>query len=280
MRYLLIALWMVCFSATSAIAQVSVSIGVHVPVYPQLARVPGYPVYYAPRLNANFFFYDGVYWVYQQDNWYASSWYNGPWDFVAPQVVPLFVLRVPVRYYRNPPAYFRGWQRDAPPRWDNHWGNDWAQHRSGWDTWDRRSAPRPAPLPVYQKRYTGDRYPRAERQQDLHTQQYRYQPRDAQVRQYSQERYRSPQDGQREIQAPPRQQTTPAAPRAQSPQAGGAAPPGSVARPDYGRPGPGAAQQRGRGQGQEMGKNKEQNKEQNKQRQRETGEDRGLRRDK
>jgi len=159
MRYLFIALWMVFLSATPAVAQVSVaiglpgvSIGFNVPVYPDLVRVPGYPVYYAPRLNANFFFYDGMYWVYQADNWYASSWYNGPWDFVAPHAVPLFVLRVPVRYYRSPPPYFRGWQRDAPPRWGDHWGNDWGQRRSGWDKWDRRSVPRPAPLPVYQKK--------------------------------------------------------------------------------------------------------------------------------
>ena len=47
--------------------------------------MPGYPVYYAPRINSNYFFYDGMYWVYQRDNWYASSWYNGPWGLVAPE---------------------------------------------------------------------------------------------------------------------------------------------------------------------------------------------------
>jgi hypothetical protein len=26
--------------------------------------VPGLPVYYAPSVNSNFFFYDGMYWVY------------------------------------------------------------------------------------------------------------------------------------------------------------------------------------------------------------------------
>jgi len=224
MRYLFIVLRMAFISATSAVAQVSVSIGVNVPVYPELARVPGYPVYYAPRMNANFFFYDGMYWVYQRDNWYASSWYNGPWDFVAPQIVPLFVLRVPVRYYRNPPAHFRGWQRNAPPRWGDHWGNDWAQHRSGWERWDRRLAPRPAPLPVYQKKYAGDRYPQAERQQDMNSLQYRYRPRDEQVRQYTQERSQRQQDEQRMIQAQPRQQAAPqSTPRAQSPQSGGPA---------------------------------------------------------
>ncbi len=130
MRNGLIVLWMLLCSITSAAAQVSigigfpgVSIGINLPVYPELVPVPGYPVYYAPQVNSNYFFYDGMYWVYQGDNWYASSWYNGPWGLVAPEAVPLFILRVPVRYYRRPPTYFRGWRSDAPPRWGEHWGN-------------------------------------------------------------------------------------------------------------------------------------------------------------
>jgi len=74
-----------CCATTSAVAQVSfafdspgISIGVNVPVYPNLVRVPGYPVYYAPNLNANYFFYDGLYWVFINGDWYASPWYNGP----------------------------------------------------------------------------------------------------------------------------------------------------------------------------------------------------------
>ena len=85
-RYGLIVLWMLLCSVTSAAAQVSigiglpnVSIGINLPLFPELVPVPGYPVYYAPRVDANYFFYDGMYWVYQDDNWYASSWYNGPW---------------------------------------------------------------------------------------------------------------------------------------------------------------------------------------------------------
>ena len=135
MRKVLAALWiMLLCSSTSVAAQVSVgigfpgvSIGINLPVYPELVPVPGYPVYYAPQVNTNYFFYDGMYWVYQRDNWYASSWYNGPWGLVAPEAVPLFVLRVPVRYYRRPPAYFRGWRSEAPPRWGEHWGNSWEQ---------------------------------------------------------------------------------------------------------------------------------------------------------
>jgi hypothetical protein len=196
MRYLIVALSMLAGSVSQAHAQVSVGIGfpgidigINVPVYPELVLVPGYPVYYDPRANSNYFFYDGAYWVYQGDNWYASSWYDGPWQLVGPEVVPLFVLRVPVRYYRQPPPYFRGWRADAPPRWGEHWGRDWEQRRGGWDRWDRRSVPRAAPLPVYQRQYSGDRYPRAgEQQHSIRSEHYRYQPREAVTRQHLQQR--------------------------------------------------------------------------------------------
>ena len=109
MRRGFIALCMSLLCAATAVptqAAVSVSIGINVPVYPRMVVVPGYPVYYAPSLDANFFFYDGMYWVLQGDNWYMSSWYNGPWTIVEPAYVPYYVLRVPVRYYRAPPPYF------------------------------------------------------------------------------------------------------------------------------------------------------------------------------
>ena len=115
------------------------------PAYPDLMLVPGSPVYFDPRGTVNYFFYDGLYWVYQGDEWYASSWYNGPWGYVYPEDVPLYVLRVPVRYYRQAPLYFRGWRDDEPPRWGEHWGHDWEQRRHGWDQWARTAVPRAAP---------------------------------------------------------------------------------------------------------------------------------------
>jgi hypothetical protein len=216
MRHVVIVLWVLFWSVPSAIAQVSVgvelpgvSIGINVPLYPELAPVPAYPVYYAPRLSLNYFFYDGMYWVYQGDNWYVSSWYNGPWGLVAPDVVPLYVLRVPVRYYRQPPGYFRGWPSNAPPRWGEHLGNEWEQRRRGWDRWNRSSAPPRAPLPVYQRRYSGDRYPQVEQQQALHSRNYRYNPRDAVVRQYYQgqgvQRAPTPSPSQRGQQGAPQE---------------------------------------------------------------------------
>lgn len=235
--------------ASSAAAQVSigiglpnVSIGINLPLFPQLDLVPGYPVYYAPQVNGNYFFYDGMYWVYQNDNWYASSWYNGPWGLVHPYYVPLFILRIPVSYYRQPPAYFRGWRPNAPPRWGQHWGRGWEQRRSGWDRWNRGSAPTPAPLPVYQRQYSRDRYPQVEQQQALRTRQYNYQPRETAVRQHFQQLERrapaSVQGGRQEAPrvkkqgAPPvekqetprvipRQQGAPSGPNSQPPRRGG-----------------------------------------------------------
>lgn len=191
-HYVLVMLWVLYPVPSSAQVSIEVglphvSIGINLSVYPKLVIVPGYPVYYARDLDANFFFYDGAYWVFQDDNWYESSWYNGPWVLVEPEFVPVFILRIPVFYYRRPPAYFHGWRSDAPPRWGEHWGHDWERHRSGWDKWDHGVHHDPAPLPLYQRHYSGERYPRqVERQHELHRKNYHYQPRDPAVRQRSQ----------------------------------------------------------------------------------------------
>lgn len=58
-----------------------------------------------------------------------------------PYSVPVYILRVPVRYYRYPPPTFRGWRSDAPPHWGDYWGRNWERRRDGWDAWDRRAAP-------------------------------------------------------------------------------------------------------------------------------------------
>jgi hypothetical protein len=269
----LMALGLVIGSVTSATAQVSVgvwlpgvSIGINLPVYPQLVAVPGYPVYYAPQLNSNYFFYDGMYWVYQSDNWYASSWYNGPWGLVGPQAVPVFLLRVPVRYYRVPPPYFRGWQADRPPHWDEHWGNEWKQRRGDWDRWDRRSVPPRAPLPTYQRQYSGNKYPQQlEQQVALQGQKYKYKPRDAEVRPYYESQRQQVQgaparsqqrdsSGPRQEQAQPRatqpyQQQQPAYPQQQRQQQPPAPRPPEPDRGSQGKGSQGSQDRGSQGQG-------------------------------
>lgn len=199
MRRLLIVLSLFLLPWSAARADVSVgigiavpgvSIGINVPAYPRLVRVPGYPVYYDPRIDVNLFFYDGLYWVFVGDDWYVSDWYDGPWVLVARVHVPVYLLRVPVRYYRRPPPYFLDWRADSPPRWNEHWGREWAEHRSDWDRKDRHPAPKPAPLPYYQRQYSGEHYPRGEVEQGvIRREYYRYQPRDPAVQQHYQKQY-------------------------------------------------------------------------------------------
>ncbi len=152
-------------------------------------------MYYAPGMNSNYFFYDGMYWVYDGNNWYASSWYNGPWSLVDPMNVPVYVLRVPVRYYRAPPPFFHGWRADAPPQWGNHWGASWSSHHAGWDQWNHNSAPRAAPLPTYQRQYSANRCPQQTSQQaSLESHNYRYQPKDPVAQQHFQQARAQPQN--------------------------------------------------------------------------------------
>ena len=172
-----------CGFSSPAPAQLSIDVGVpsagiglHIQQYPNLVPVPRYPVYYARGLDSNLFFYDGQYWVYAQDNWYTSTWYNGPWDLVPPETVPDFILRIPLLYYRRPPPYFSGWDRRSPPHWGEHWGREWEDRRRGWNHWDRNEVPRRAPPPVYQRHYPQENYPHVDEQQALRERNYRHEP--------------------------------------------------------------------------------------------------------
>lgn len=201
----------VLMGSLPAQAQVSVQIGVNFSTYPRLVRVPSYPVYYSPGAPANLFFYDGLYWLYLDDGWYTSSWYNGPWSSVDPFDVPLYVLRVPVRYYAVPPPYFRAWRADAPPHWGEHWGPGWDRRHPGWNRWDPRRAPPPAPLPVYQRPYAGDRYPSPDEQRRLQGRQYRYTPREPVARAHLAPPVQPPQSAQQPMkQLPERSMHAPA----------------------------------------------------------------------
>ena len=189
MRKTLIALLLAFTGALPAsAANVSVTIGIDVPAYPTLQRIPSYPVYYAPSLRANYFFYDGLYWVFDGGDWYSSTWYNGPWYQVDRYEVPTPLLRVPVRYYRSKPVSFRSHRLEAAPHWHEHWGQAWAQRRSDWERWDVRRAPAPAPLPAYQRQYTRERYPVVEQQYVIQSRNYRYEPRDPVVQEVYRER--------------------------------------------------------------------------------------------
>lgn len=183
-RLIVITLLVILIGAITA-AEAQVSLGINITAFPRLVAVPGYPVYYAPNVHANYFFHDGLYWLFNVEDgyWYSSSWYNGPWVFVEPVYVPQALLVVPYRYYQVRPVYWRGWPYNLPPRWGQQWGPAWETSRSGWERWDRSRTYAAAPLPLYQKKYGRDRYPAPSQQVIIRNEQYHYQPKDDRVRQ-------------------------------------------------------------------------------------------------
>jgi hypothetical protein len=120
-----IAIAAVMTAASSAAAQVSVSIGINLPAPPHLVVVPASPVMYAPAVAANYFFYGGQYYVFTNGGWYVGPRHNGPWVVVAPEFIPRPILAVPVRYYRTPPPEWKHWRREGPPQWAPAWGRRW-----------------------------------------------------------------------------------------------------------------------------------------------------------
>ena len=80
----------------------------------------------------------------------------------------------PVRCYRHPPSYFHGRGANAPPRWCEHWGQGWEAKHGGWERVAHAPVQRDAPVPTYQRQYTGKRYPAPQQQAVLHSQHYWY----------------------------------------------------------------------------------------------------------
>ena len=106
-------------AALAADVHVGINIGVPPPPIvvaepPRLVIVPRTPVYYAPSLPANYFYYDGGYYTVHEGSWFYATSYNGPWTFVSVQRVPRPVLAVPVAYYKVPPGH---WKHHGPPPW-------------------------------------------------------------------------------------------------------------------------------------------------------------------
>jgi hypothetical protein len=188
MKSLALAVLLCVASILPAAAQTYYDIDVDLPAYPEMQPVPDSPVYYAPGIDSNYFFYDGLYWDFYNDGWYSSAWYNGPWEFVDPVYVPTYVLWVPIRFYRRPPMYFRGWNAGRPPRWAEHWGRDWQNRHNAVYGGRGGTAPARAPLPEYQRQFGRNNYPRGPQQYALHGQNYGYQPQENVVRQHYQNR--------------------------------------------------------------------------------------------
>jgi hypothetical protein len=107
-------------TTTLATAQdVKIDIGIGVPPIvltapTQLVVVPGTPVYYAPDVSANLFFYKGRYYTVANGVWSMAPAYGGPWAVIQIGQVPAPVVAVPVEYYKIPPGQLK---KHGPPPW-------------------------------------------------------------------------------------------------------------------------------------------------------------------
>ena len=92
----------------------SLNLGIRIGEEPRLVVVPGTPVYEAPSLPYNYFYYNGGYYLYREGAWFWGASYNGPWTVISIEQVPRPILRVPVEHYRERPEH---WKRGGPPPW-------------------------------------------------------------------------------------------------------------------------------------------------------------------
>jgi len=92
----------------------NVHLGIRIGEEPRLVVVPGTPVYEAPALQYNYFYYNGGYYLYRGGDWFWATSYNGPWTVISIAQVPRPILRVPAEHYRERPAH---WKRGGPPPW-------------------------------------------------------------------------------------------------------------------------------------------------------------------
>jgi hypothetical protein len=110
---------MLFLGASATASDVKINIGLGVPPIvltapPQLVVVPGTPVYYAPDVSANLFFYKGRYYTVANSVWSMAPAYGGPWTVIQIGQVPAPVVAVPVEYYKIPPGQLK---KHGPPPW-------------------------------------------------------------------------------------------------------------------------------------------------------------------
>ncbi|HEX5032225.1 MAG TPA: hypothetical protein VFX78_12305 [Candidatus Eisenbacteria bacterium] len=123
-------------------------LSLHFQSAPDLALIPASSVYYVRNYDRDLYRY-GRSWYYVEDNcWYQSSSYNGPFVRIAVSSVPRPIYNVPTRYRRawggppsHAPAY--GYHRNqGQDRNDNGWnrGGDRGSNPSqgGWQRNDDR----------------------------------------------------------------------------------------------------------------------------------------------
>jgi hypothetical protein len=117
-------------------------LSLHFSSAPQLALIPASQVYYVRNYDHDLYRY-GRSWYYVEDNcWYQSSSYNGPFVQIAVSSVPRQVYTVPTRYRRawggppsHAPAY--GYRRNHQAGYQGGGNRGGYQDQGGWNRGSR-----------------------------------------------------------------------------------------------------------------------------------------------
>lgn len=122
-------------------------LSLHFSSAPRLALIPASQVYYVPNYDRDLYRYGNTWYTKQDDCWYQSSSYNGPFVQIAVSSVPRPIWNIPNRYrrgwdgsqahaysaprYQAPTSYGRGWNRGG------NQGRNGNQGQNGWQRNDR-----------------------------------------------------------------------------------------------------------------------------------------------
>lgn len=116
--------------ATTGFAGMDVSVNIGIPAVvvaepPEMILVPNSQVYFAPSVQAELFFYRGIWYTRSGHRWYRGRSYRGPWAVASPRTVPGAFGRLPgnyrtvyVREERVPYGHLKKhWKHHEERRW-------------------------------------------------------------------------------------------------------------------------------------------------------------------
>ncbi|HKO21839.1 MAG TPA: hypothetical protein VJX91_04235 [Candidatus Eisenbacteria bacterium] len=127
-------------------------LSLHFSSAPRLALIPASQVYYVPNYDRDLYRYGNTWYTTQDDCWYQSSSYNGPFVQIAVSSVPRPIWNIPNRYRRGwggsqaayrgyqGRGYDQGWNQGSTSDWNGYQGRNGYQDRNGYqgqNEWQR-----------------------------------------------------------------------------------------------------------------------------------------------
>ncbi|MBI4849703.1 MAG: hypothetical protein HY808_14230 [Nitrospirae bacterium] len=130
---LFMSLWLIHSLSADAEVNVNINIGpppvFAIPAPPEVIVIPGTYVYFVPDIDVDIIFYHGYWYRPHRDHWYRAGSYNGPWDYIVRERMPVVILNLPPDFRHKPPRHSRipyghlkknwsGWEKER------HWDDD------------------------------------------------------------------------------------------------------------------------------------------------------------